>query len=68
MRAFDDINRLRREHGLTRRAIYLRAEVDGETWRRSEKGSTEPYMRTLRKLSSALDDLIREKTGEASHG
>lgn len=61
MRTFEEINRLRTEHGLTRRDVYKRAGVNGETWRRTANETTEPNQRTLRKLSSALDELIAER-------
>lgn len=60
MRTFADIDASRVEHGFTRRAIYDRAGVNGETWRRLARGANEPNLRTLRKLNDALDALIRE--------
>jgi predicted transcriptional regulator len=60
MTDFEEIDKRRREAGLTRLAVYRRAGVNGETWRRLARGANEPNLRTLRKLSDALDALIRE--------
>lgn len=61
MRTFGEIDALRRQHGLTKRAVYVRAEVDGETWRRIERRMNEPNVATLRRLSQAVDVLIAEQ-------
>lgn len=61
MVSFNDIDARRVEHGFTRQQVYQRAEVNGETWRRTAKGRTAPNTRTLEKLSTALDALIEEK-------
>ncbi|OBQ59598.1 XRE family transcriptional regulator [Mesorhizobium loti] len=61
MLSFEEIDKRRAAAGLTRKAIYERAGVDGETWRRSASGETEPNTKTLRKLSAALDELTRER-------
>lgn len=76
MRTFPDIDALRRKHKLTRKAVYTRAGVNGETWRRTALGRTEPNLRTLKRLGEALDALISERGGlkpmsiaeEAGHG
>jgi predicted transcriptional regulator len=60
MGSFEEIEAERRRLGLTRRAVYRRAGVDGETWRRTEKGITEPNVRTLRKLAEAVAALAGE--------
>ncbi|MDG4894643.1 helix-turn-helix transcriptional regulator [Mesorhizobium sp. WSM4976] len=59
--SFQEIDRRRVAAGLTRKAIYERAGVDGETWRRSASSKTEPNTKTLRKLSQALEQLEQEK-------
>ncbi len=64
MTDFEEIDALRAEHGLTRKAVYSRAGVNAETWRRLARGANEPNLRTLRKLSDALDALIREGSDE----
>jgi transcriptional regulator with XRE-family HTH domain len=61
MRTFFDIDRLRAEHGLTRKAVIKKAGVNFETWRRTSLGRTTPNLRTLEKLSDAVDQLIAEK-------
>jgi transcriptional regulator with XRE-family HTH domain len=61
MQTFDDIEEARRRHGLTRRAIYERAGINGETWRRTAAGRTSPNMRTLQKLLDATRALIDER-------
>jgi predicted transcriptional regulator len=61
MRSFEEINRLRAIHGFSRRKVYRRAEVDQETWRRTELGRTQPNIATLRRLDEALEALIAEK-------
>lgn len=63
MRSFEEIDSTRKRHGLSRKAIYGLAGVHKETWRRLDKGETSPTLRTLEKLSTALDALISEKEG-----
>lgn len=58
---FDEIDRRRVAAGLTRAAVYGRAKVNGETWRRLAKGRNEPNARTLKKLSAALIELEKER-------
>ncbi len=65
MNDFAHIDARRAENGITRKALYERAEVDKETWRRTVKGRTSPNTRTLEKLKKALDALISER-GEAN--
>jgi transcriptional regulator with XRE-family HTH domain len=66
MLAFDQIDALRASNGLTRRAVYERAGVNGETWRRIAKAKTAPNTRTLARLTEAVTALVREK--EAANG
>ena len=61
MRSFKEIDAARKTYGLSRKAVYERARLHKETWRRLDKGETSPNLRTLEKLSSALDELIREQ-------
>lgn len=61
MTSFEDIDARRAAHGISRRAVYKRASVDGETWRRIAKGMHAPNVRTLAKLKAALDQLIQER-------
>lgn len=61
MMTFEDIDRRRVAARLTRKAVYERAGIDGETWRRTAAGKTEPNLRTLKKLKAALDELEREQ-------
>lgn len=58
MRTFDQIEALRSEHQITRKALYERAGVHKETWRRTATGKTQPNVATLQRLSTALDELI----------
>lgn len=66
MQTFQEIDTAREAAGLTRKALYERAGLHKETWRRTAAGKTEPNLRTLRKLKDALDELIAEK--EAGNG
>jgi len=68
MMTFQEIDRRRIAAGLTRKALYERAGVDGETWRRLSKGTNLPNTGTLIKLTSALDALVAETTGEQANG
>lgn len=61
MDVFESIDAERKQHGFTRKAIYGRAGVNGETWRRLACGRNAPNLRTLQKLRAALDALIAEK-------
>jgi ribosome-binding protein aMBF1 (putative translation factor) len=61
--SFDEIDDRRQRHGLTRKALYERAGLHKETWRRTATGRTEPNLRTLRRLSEALDALVNEREG-----
>lgn len=61
MNDFEEIDVRRMRHGLTRRAVYERAGVNGETWRRTAQGRTQPNIRTLQKLRDALEALISEQ-------
>lgn len=61
MTSFKDIDARRAAHGITRADVYRRAKVNGETWRRLDRGKHSPNSRTLEKLSAALDELIRER-------
>lgn len=61
MMSFEQIERARRVHGLTRIALYTRARVNGETYRRTEHGKTRPNIATLEKLEAALNSLIEEQ-------
>lgn len=61
MNSFQQIDLKRRAAGLTRKAVYERAGVDGETYRRTEKGKTSPNSRTLHKLQAAVESLIDER-------
>lgn len=66
MMSFQEIDRRRREAGLTRKAIYERAQVNGETWRRLADGRSLGTMKTLTKLAAALDQL-QEGKGHGEH-
>lgn len=66
MDLFENIDAERRKHGLTRKAIYERAGVNGETWRRLARNLNAPNTRTLKRLRAALDELLAEK--DAGHG
>ena len=66
MTSFEDIERRRAQHGLTRKAVYQRAGLHKETWRRLANGSNAPNTRTLASLATAIDQLIAEK--ETAHG
>ena len=68
MLTFPEIDARRVKHGLTRQQVYERAGVNGETWRRTAAGRTEPNLRTLKKLTAALDALVAEKAGAAARG
>jgi DNA-binding XRE family transcriptional regulator len=59
--SFSDIEARRAQHGLTRKAVYERARVHKETWRRLNQPGYTPSLRTLLKLSTALDLLIEER-------
>lgn len=61
MTSFEDIDARRRAAGLTRRAVYTRARVNGETWRRLSRSINEPNLRTLKRLTEALEQLIGER-------
>lgn len=63
MDSFEKIDTERHLHRLTRRAVYERAGVNGATWVRLAKKRHEPNLRTLKKLRTALDALVAEKTG-----
>lgn len=65
MMSFEDIDRRRREAGLTRQEVYQRAQVDGETWRRLADGRSLGRVTTLKKLSAAIDELA-PREGEAN--
>ena len=58
---FEDIDRRRVENGFSRKAVYERAGVHKETWRRLHDSRTSPTTRTLEKLADALDQLIDER-------
>lgn len=60
MLSFEEIDNRRSKAGLTRKAVYDRAGVDGETWRRLARGEG-AQTRTLEKLTAALDELTKEK-------
>lgn len=66
MKSFEEIESIRRRAGLTRKALYERAGLHKETWRRTVRGDTAPNIRTLEKLTGALDELVKEK--EHVHG
>lgn len=68
MMSFEQIDAIRESHGLTRIAVYSLAGVDGETWRRSAKGQTQPGSATLKKLEKALTDLIAADTADGETG
>lgn len=61
MKSFQEIEKERRLAGLTRKAVYERAGLHKETWRRTAKGTTEPNTGTLNKLASAVEQLVKEK-------
>ncbi|CDX54523.1 hypothetical protein MPL1032_190133 [Mesorhizobium plurifarium] len=60
MLSFEEIDKRRVAAGLTRKAVYERAGLDGETWRRTAAGKTLPNTRTLTKLETALEALLTE--------
>lgn len=60
MTDFQEIERRRRIAGVTREALYKRAGINGETYRRTESGRTKPNLRTLEKLEYALQALELE--------
>jgi len=66
MRSFHDIEERRSIHGFSRKAVYEKAGIHKETWRRLMNGTSAPNTRTLEKLAGALDDLINEK--DRAHG
>ena len=66
MMSFDEIDALRAQHGITRKAIYTRAKINGETWRRIARRDSEPNTRTLKKLTDALNAMIEEQ-GHGHH-
>ena len=65
MQSFEEIDRRRAAAGLTRKAVYERAGLHKETWRRLVKGRLST-VRTLHKLNAAVDGLIAER--ETSNG
>lgn len=65
MRTFKEINALRERHGLTRKAVYEKAKVDKETWRRLDKRMNAGNTMTLTRLSQALDELIEAKAAQS---
>jgi predicted transcriptional regulator len=64
MLSFEEIDKRRVAAGLTRKAVYERAKVDGETWRRLANKRTEPNTKTLRKLTTALEELTAQQAGQ----
>ena len=66
MLTFPEIDTLRVKHGLTRKAVYERAGVNGETWRRLRMGAHSPNTRTLMRLTDALDALIAERAARCA--
>lgn len=64
---FEEIEARREQHGLTRKALYDKAGLHKETWRRTATGRTEPNSRTLRKLSEALDALTAGLASSCPH-
>lgn len=66
MRSFVEIEEQRSVHGFSRKAVYEKAGVHKETWRRLMNGTSAPNTRTLAKLSGALEELIHEKA--CAHG
>ena len=63
MRTFEDIDRQRQNSGLTRKAVYTRAGVHKETWRRLARGDNAPNVATLQRLAAAVDQLTMERIG-----
>lgn len=61
MQSFQQIDEQRVEAGVTRKALYERAGVHKETWRRLSAGTSLGTIRTLSKLSVALKELAKEK-------
>jgi predicted transcriptional regulator len=59
-----EIDARRAAAGITRKALYERAQVHKETWRRTIKGKTSPNTRTLVQLEKALAELVREKAAQ----
>lgn len=66
MMSFDEIEQRRVAAGLTRKAVYEHAGIDGETWRRTARGETEPNSKTLKKLSAALEALTQTEAGNGN--
>lgn len=60
MLTFEEIDAKRAEAGLTRKALYEKAGLHSSTWRRTATRKTQPNTRTLQKLTTALDQLVRE--------
>ncbi|ESY05353.1 MULTISPECIES: hypothetical protein [unclassified Mesorhizobium] len=67
MLSFEEIDKRRAAAGLTRRAVYERAKVDGETWRRTARGETQLNVKTLTRLETALAELVAQKQREQAN-
>ena len=61
-----DIDRARALAGINQKVLCQRADVNQSTYSQLKKGHREAYARTLRKLRSALAELVEET--ERSHG
>lgn len=61
-----DIDHARALAGINQKVLCKRADVNQSTYSQLKNGHREAYARTLRKLRSALAELVEEK--ERSHG
>ncbi len=55
-----EINRQRQQHNITQVELYTAAKVAHRTWFESLSGASSPTVRTLQKLTAALETLIAE--------
>lgn len=60
MELFNQLNTKRVNYGISIAKLCRVADISYSTWRRNEKGETEPNTRTLKKLSNAISK-IREQ-------
>lgn len=61
MNDFASIEARRQAAGITRKALYERASVHKETWRRLINGRNLPNLSTLQRLTAALEELEGER-------
>lgn len=68
MRKFTDIEAGRRSARITKTELCAVARVNIATYRRLEKGDHSPNLRTLEKLTAALDALRKLRISELNAG